>query len=75
MFEEFKDMICEYVEVESDEITPDSRFIEDLRFNSYDFMSFLGEVEEKYDIAVNEEDILTLDTIAKAITYIENLRG
>ncbi len=75
MFEEFRDMICEYVEVNPDEINAGSRFIEDLHFNSYDFMSFLGEVEEKYDVTVNEEDVLNLDTVGKAIAYIENLRG
>ena len=31
--------------------------MEDLGFNSYDFMSLVGEVEEKYDIEVEEREV------------------
>ena len=75
MFEEIKEMICEYVEVDADSITLESRFIEDLGFNSYDFMSLLGEIEEKYEITVNEEDILGIHTIEEAIEYFESLKA
>ena len=75
MFEEIKEMICEYVEVDADSITLESRFIEDLGFNSYDFMSLLGEIEEKYEISVNEEDILGIHTIEEAIEYFESLKA
>lgn len=75
MFEEFKEMICNYVEVEPENITPDSKFIDDLGFNSFDFMSLLGEVEEKYGVRVNEEEILDLTTVQDAVDYIEKLKG
>ena len=39
MFEELKELICEYVDVDPAGIKEESRFIEDLGFNSYDFMS------------------------------------
>lgn len=73
MLEQLKPVICEYVEVEPDDITLESRFIEDLHFNSYDFMSFLGEVEEMLEVAVDEQDVLELDTVGKAIEYLEGL--
>lgn len=73
MLEQLKPIICEYVEVEPDDITLESRFIEDLHFNSYDFMSFLGEVEEMFEVAVDEQDVLELDTVGKAIEYLEGL--
>ena len=50
MFNELKEIICEYVEINPGEITENSRFIEDLGFTSYDFMSMVGELEDKYDI-------------------------
>ena len=31
------DIICEYVEVEPENVKPESRFIEDLGFTSFDF--------------------------------------
>lgn len=75
MLEQLKPIICEYVEVEPEDITMESRFIEDLHFNSYDFMSFLGEIEEQLEVTVEEQDILELRTVGDAIRYLENLQN
>lgn len=75
MFEQLKEMIMNYVDVEEDVITPDARFIEDLHFNSYDFMSFLGEAEETFEVTVDESDVLELRTVGDAVNYIEKLKG
>lgn len=75
MLEQLKEFICNYVEVDADAITEDSRFIEDLGFNSYDFMSMLGEIEQELDIQVNEEDIMNLSTVGDAVKYFESLKN
>lgn len=75
MLEQFKSLITEYVEVEPEEITEDARFIEDLHFNSYDFVNFLGAVEEALDVTVDEQDIPELRTVGEAIAYVKKLRG
>ncbi|MGN0373049.1 MAG: acyl carrier protein [Enterocloster sp.] len=74
MLEELKELICEYVEVKPEEITEDSRFIEDLGFNSYDFMSMVGEIEERYDIEVEEREVVNVKTVEDAIKYIRSLQ-
>ena len=38
MFDKLKEMITNYVDVDADSIELDSRFAEDLGFNSYDFI-------------------------------------
>ncbi|MBR3606936.1 MAG: acyl carrier protein [Lachnospiraceae bacterium] len=73
MFEELKEIICQYVEVPEDKITEDSRFMEDLGFNSYDFMSLVGEVEERYDIEVEEREVIQIKTVKDAMEYISSL--
>lgn len=73
MLEKFKELICNYVEVDPEKITADSRFIEDLGFNSYDFMSFLGELEQEFDITVDEQEVIELHTVGDAISYMEKL--
>ncbi|MGL5258796.1 MAG: acyl carrier protein [Lachnospiraceae bacterium] len=75
MFEEIRDMICEYVEVEKESITLESRFVEDLGFTSYDFMSMIGELEEVFDIEVEERKVAEIVTVKEAINYIESLRS
>ena len=74
MFEELKEMICEYVDVEPVEIREDSRFVEDLGFNSYDFMSMVGEIEEHWDVEVDEREVVNVKTVKDAMEYIQSLQ-
>ena len=73
MFEELRELICQYVDVEEDKITEDARFMEDLGFNSFDFMSLVGEVEEMYDIEVEEREVVQIRTVKDAMDYISSL--
>lgn len=73
MLEEFREMICQYVDVAPEKVTEDARFMEDLGFNSYDFMSLVGEVEEKYDIEVEEREVVQIKTVKDAMDYIATL--
>ncbi len=73
MFEKLKELICNYVDVDADSITPESRFIEDLGFNSYDFMSLLGELEQEFDVTVDEQEVIGLHTVGDAVEYMEKL--
>lgn len=75
MFDKLKEIICNYVEVNPDEITEESCFIEDLGFNSYDFMSMLGELETELDITVDEAEITDLHTVGEAVEYIKSLKN
>lgn len=73
MLEELREIICQYVDVDAEQITEDARFMEDLGFNSYDFMSLVGEVEEKYDIEVEEREVVQIKTVKDAMDYISSL--
>ena len=74
MLEEIKDVICEYADVDRNSITEDSRFVEDLGFTSYEFMSMVGELEEKYDIEVDEREVAEIRTVGEAIHYVESIK-
>lgn len=74
MFEKLKELIINYVEVEAENITLESRFIEDLGFNSYDFMSLLGDLETELDVMVNENEVVKLRTVGDAVEYLEKIR-
>ncbi len=74
MLEQLKEIICNYVEINPDEITAESRFIEDIGLNSYDFMCMLGDLETELDIAVDETEVVKIQTVGDAITYFESLK-
>lgn len=73
MFEKIKEFICNYVDADPENITLVSRFIEDLSFNSYDFMSMLGDIETELGVTVDDEEILNLQTVGDAVNYLEKL--
>lgn len=74
MLEKIKELICNYVEVNKDDITEDSRFIEDLGFNSYDFISMLGDLEEEFSVAVDETEVMDVHTVGEAVKYLTDLK-
>ena len=74
MLEKLKDRICEYVEVDKNAVTENSRFVEDLGFTSYDFMSMVGELEDEFDIEVEERQVAEIRTVGEAVHYIESLQ-
>ena len=73
MFEKLADIITNYVEVKKEDIKPESRFMEDLGFSSFDFMSMLVEVEEELDIEINPEEAADIRTVQEAVEYLEKL--
>lgn len=73
MFERLVNVICNYVEVEPEEIRPESRFMEDLGFTSFDFMSMLGELEDEFDIEIEQEKAADIRTVGEAVVYLEHL--
>lgn len=75
MIDKLRDVICEYVDADKEDITENSRFVEDLGFTSYDFMSMIGELEDIFDIEVEEREAAEIVTVGEALKYIESLKN
>lgn len=73
MLEQLKDIIVNYVEVKKEDIKPESRFIEDLGFTSFDFMSMLGEIEDVMDVEIDQEQVVDIRTVQEAVDYLSEL--
>lgn len=73
MFEQLVNIICNYVEVAPEEIKPKSRFMEDLGFTSFDFMSMLGELEDTFDVEIDEKKASHIRTVGEACDYLKTL--
>ena len=70
---QFKTIVAQYCEVKPEEMTNEMRFREDLGFSSLDFMSFLGELEDTFDVELEEEDALKVLTVGEALGLMERL--
>ncbi len=75
MFDQLAQIITNYVEVKKEDIKPESRFMEDLGFSSFDFMSMLGEVEDTFDVEIEEEKAAGIRTVQEAVDYLEQLNN
>ena len=73
MFEKLVDIIVNYVEVKKEDIKPESRFMEDLGFTSFDFMSMLGEIEDELDVEIVQEDAANIRTVQEAADFLESI--
>lgn len=69
----FKEIIACYCGYSADEIKDDMNFREDLGFSSLDFMSFLGELEDTFDVELEEENALKIFTVGQALELLETL--
>lgn len=73
--EEFKKIVAQYCEVKPEEISGEMKFREDLGFSSLDFMSFLGELEDTFDVELEEESVLKIFTINEALDLLKGLEA
>lgn len=74
MFEQLVEIICNYVEVEPENVHSESRFMEDLGFTSFDFMSMLGEIEDELDVEIEQEKAAGILTVQEAVDYLQSLK-
>ncbi len=75
MFDKVKEILGQYVEVDLDEVTEDSRLAEDLGLTSFSMMSMMGDFEEKFGITVDETELTEISTVGDVVKYIEKKTG
>ena len=71
MFENVKKIIVDQLHVPPEKIIKEAKFIEDLGADSLDTVELVMAFEEKFDLQISEEDAQTLDTVGKAMEYLE----
>lgn len=70
---EFKNIVAQYAKIAAEDMTDDMRFREDLGFSSLDFMTFLGELEDTFDVELEQEDALQVRTLGEALEMLKRL--
>ncbi|MFZ1058913.1 MAG: acyl carrier protein [Candidatus Rokubacteria bacterium RIFCSPLOWO2_02_FULL_68_19] len=70
--ERVKEIICEQLGVEEDEVTLTAKFIEDLGADSLDTVELVMAFEEEFDLEIPDEDAEKIVTVGDAIQYIKD---
>ena len=71
VFQQIRDMIASQLQVDAATITPESRLVEDLKADSANIMVMILELENQFNIEVEDEVILNLKTVGDVAKYIE----
>jgi acyl carrier protein len=65
-----REVAVEVLSVEPDVVTEDARFKEDLDADSLDLVELVMGLEERFDIAVPEEDLENVTTVGQAVDLV-----
>lgn len=68
-FEKLQKIIAEVLSVDPEDITMETTFVDDLGADSLDLFQVVMELEDAFDVKVEEVD--GLKTVADAVKYIE----
>lgn len=71
MFEQVRDIVAEQLSVDKNQVTMESRFIEDLGADSLDMVELVMAFEEKLGIQIVDEDAENIQTVGDAVKFIE----
>lgn len=71
LFEDVRDIIVEQLHVPPEKVNLEAKFIEDLGADSLDTVELIMAFEEKFNLQISEEEAQKLDTVGKAVTYLE----
>ena len=72
VFEKLKTIIAEVLNVDPDEITMDTTFMDDLGADSLDVYQIIMGIEEEFDIEVPAEEAENITTVEEAVELINN---
>ena len=70
---EFKKMIAQYSNVKAEDMTDEMSVRDDLGLSSLDFMTFLGELEDTFDIEIDLDEAVNINTVGEAIAMMNEL--
>ncbi len=70
-FEKIKKIIAESLNVDEDDITMDTTFVDDLGADSLDVFEIIMAVEEEFEIEIANEDAETIVTVGDAVEQIK----
>ena len=71
-FEKLQQIIAEVLNVEPDEITMDTTFVDDLGADSLDVFQIIMGIEEEFDIEIPNEAAEAIVTVADALEQIKS---
>ena len=71
MLDKLRKIICEFVDIEPENITPETNIRRDLGLNSMELVNLAVEIEEEFDLEIPDREASNLETVADAMRVIK----
>jgi acyl carrier protein len=75
IFDRVQKVVVEQLDVEPEKVTPEASFANDLAADSLDVVELVMGLEEEFDIEIPDEAAEQIDTVGKAVEYINEKVG
>lgn len=66
-------VIADVLKVDAEEIRPESNFVMDLGADSMQSLQLVAAFEEEFDIEMEEDEALAVQTVSDAVDFIKNI--
>ncbi len=73
MFDKVKDILVEELQLNPEDIKPESELVGDLGINSLELADLVMLCEEKFNIEIKDEDIRKFLTVGDIVEYLNDL--
>ena len=70
-FDKLREIIAEVLNVDADEITMETTFVDDLGADSLDVFQIIMGIEEEFDIEISNEDAEKIVSVGDAVEQIK----
>ena len=70
--EKLKEIIADVLNVEVNDITEDTTFVDDLGADSLDIFQIIMGIEETFDIEIDNDDAEQISSVGDAVEQIKN---
>lgn len=73
-FETIKKIIADVLNVDANEITMDTTFVDDLGADSLDVFQIITGIEEEMDVEIDTEDVEKIVSVRDAVELLKNTK-
>ena len=71
VFEKIREILCDQLDLNEDDVTMSSSLIDDLGADSLDMVDLVMTIEDEFELDVEDEDVENIKTVGDIVHYIE----
>jgi acyl carrier protein len=72
VFEKVQSIVAEKFSMDESEVTLESRIVEDLKADSIDMADLIMDLEDAFDMQIEEDKLAEIKTVGDIVRYIED---